>query len=128
MARSRRDLWAVGGPGGKSRTYGGRRPRPTVRLSRGRRNRWLPRSRAVGAHRWLFHGRARTRSCGGAEYLVDLLVEEVVAAVDAVGVDGEQDGDAVPGPGGGPGRGCSQPEHAPPGGRQMAVGVAEGDG
>jgi len=31
--------------------------------------------------------------------VVDLLVEEVVA-VDAVGVDGEQDGDAVPSPGG----------------------------
>jgi hypothetical protein len=28
---------------------------------------------------------------------VDLLVEEVVVAVDAVGVGGEQDGDAVPG-------------------------------
>ena len=32
--------------------------------------------------------------------MADLLVEEVVLAVDAVAVDGEQDGDAVPGPGG----------------------------
>jgi hypothetical protein len=31
--------------------------------------------------------------------VVDLLVEDVVLAVDAVGVDGEQDRDAVPGPG-----------------------------
>jgi hypothetical protein len=30
--------------------------------------------------------------------MVDLLVEEVVAAVDAVAVDGEQDRDAVSGP------------------------------
>jgi hypothetical protein len=34
------------------------------------------------------------------EDLVDLLVEEVVLAVDAVAVHGEQDRDAVPGPGG----------------------------
>jgi len=32
--------------------------------------------------------------------VVDLLVEEVVLAVDAVAVDREQDGDAVPGAGG----------------------------
>jgi hypothetical protein len=32
--------------------------------------------------------------------VVDLLVEEVVLAVDAVAVDGEQDRDAVSGPGG----------------------------
>jgi hypothetical protein len=32
--------------------------------------------------------------------MVDLPVEEVAAAADAVGVDGEQDGDAVPGAGG----------------------------
>jgi hypothetical protein len=38
------------------------------------------------------------------EDLVDLLVEEVVAAVEAVAVDGEQDGDAVSGPGGDLGR------------------------
>ena len=31
--------------------------------------------------------------------MVDLLVEEVVVAVDAVAVDGEQDRDAVSGPG-----------------------------
>jgi hypothetical protein len=39
-------------------------------------------------------------SCWLSGYVVDLLVEEVVAAVDAVTVDGEQDRDAVPGPGG----------------------------
>jgi hypothetical protein len=32
--------------------------------------------------------------------VADLLVEEVVVAVDAVAVDVEQDGGAVPGPGG----------------------------
>jgi len=32
--------------------------------------------------------------------VADLLVEEVVLAVDAVAVDGEQDRDAVSGPGG----------------------------
>jgi hypothetical protein len=32
--------------------------------------------------------------------VVDLMVEEVVAAVDAVAVDGEEDRDALPGPGG----------------------------
>ena len=68
---------------GKPRTHGGRRPRS----SRGR------------CYRWLSHGRARTRSCGGLQDLADLLVEEVVLAVDAVAVDGEQDRDAVPGPG-----------------------------
>jgi hypothetical protein len=47
-----------------------------------------------------FHGRARTRCRGWPEDAADLLVEEVVAAVDAVAVDGEQDRDAVPGPGG----------------------------
>jgi hypothetical protein len=47
-----------------------------------------------------FRGRARTRSSVGLEDLADLLIEEVVAAVDAVAVDGEQDRDAVPGPGG----------------------------
>jgi hypothetical protein len=36
--------------------------------------------------------------------VVDLLVEEVVAAVNAVAVDGEQDRDAVSGPGRDPGR------------------------
>ena len=46
-----------------------------------------------------FHGRARTRCWGWPEDAADLLVEEVVAAVDAVAVDGEQDRDAVPGPG-----------------------------
>jgi hypothetical protein len=39
-------------------------------------------------------------SLGLPEDLVDLRVEEVVTAVDAVAVDGEQDRDAVPGPGG----------------------------
>jgi hypothetical protein len=59
-----------------------------------------------------FHGRARTRSCGGLEYLVDLLVEDVVAAVDAVGVDGELDRDAVAGSGGDLGgvSSCVQPQ------------------
>jgi hypothetical protein len=47
-----------------------------------------------------FHGRARTRSCWRLQYLVDLLVEERVVAVDAVAVDSKQDGDAVAGPGG----------------------------
>jgi hypothetical protein len=69
---------------GNPRTHSGRRPRQ----SRGRYNRWLS------------HGRARTTSCGRLEDVADLLVEEVVLAVDAVAVDGEQDGDAVPGPGG----------------------------
>jgi len=50
-------------------------------------------------NRWLFCGRARTRPCGGLEDLVDLLVEEVVLTVGAVAVDGEQDRDAVSGPG-----------------------------
>jgi len=36
--------------------------------------------------------------------VVDLLVEEVVAAVNAVAVDGEQNRDAVSGPGRDPGR------------------------
>ena len=36
----------------------------------------------------------------GAEGGVDLLVEDLVAAVDAVGADGEQHGHAVPGAGG----------------------------
>ena len=40
------------------------------------------------------------RGCrGGAEGVIDLLIEDVVMAVDAVGVDGEQDRDAVPGAG-----------------------------
>ncbi len=43
-------------------------------------------------------------SFGRPEDAADLLVEEVVVAVDAVGVDGEQDRDAVPGPGGDLGR------------------------
>jgi hypothetical protein len=60
----------------------------------------FPQGCAVGAHRWLSHGRARTTSCWRLEDVVDLLVEEVVAAVDAVAVDGEQDSDAVSGPGG----------------------------
>ena len=47
-----------------------------------------------------FHGRARTRCWGRPEDAADLLVEEVVVAVDAVAVDGEQDRDAVSGPGG----------------------------
>ena len=55
-------------------------------------------------NRWLFHGRARTTSFGWSEDAADVLVEQVVVAVDAVGVDGEQDRDAVPGPGGDLGR------------------------
>jgi hypothetical protein len=47
-----------------------------------------------------FRGRARTRSRERLKDVVDLLVEEAVLAVDAVAVDGEQDGDAVSGPGG----------------------------
>jgi hypothetical protein len=47
-----------------------------------------------------FHGRARTTSCGRLEDAADLLVEEVLVAVDAVAVNGEQDRDAVSGPGG----------------------------
>jgi hypothetical protein len=40
------------------------------------------------------------RGCrGGAGGVIDLLVEDVVVAVDAVGLDGEQDRDAVPGAG-----------------------------
>jgi hypothetical protein len=46
-----------------------------------------------------FQGRARTTSCGQSVEVADLLVEEVVVATDAVAVDGEQDRDAVPGPG-----------------------------
>jgi hypothetical protein len=72
------------GRAGKSRTHSGRRRCP----SRGRCNRWLS------------HGRARTTSCGRLEDSIDLLVEKVVAAMDAVAVHGEQDRDAVPGPGG----------------------------
>ena len=51
-------------------------------------------------NRWLSRGRARTMSGGRLEDVVDLLVEEVVAAADAVAVDGEQDRDAMSGPGG----------------------------
>ena len=100
MACGRRYLWAVGGPGGEVTDAWRTASAVVARLSRGRRNRWLPRSRVVGAHRWLFHGRARTRPRERLEDVVDLLVEEVVVAVDAVAVDGEQDRDAVPGPGG----------------------------
>jgi hypothetical protein len=44
-----------------------------------------------------FHGRARTRCCGRPEDAADLLVEEVVAAVDAVAVDGSLRPAGVPG-------------------------------
>jgi hypothetical protein len=43
-------------------------------------------------------------SCGQPEDVADLLVEEVVVVMDAVAVHGEQDRDAVPGPGGDLGR------------------------
>ena len=43
-------------------------------------------------------------SFGRSEDAANLLVEQVVVAVDAMGVDGEQDRDAVPGPGGDLGR------------------------
>lgn len=56
------------------------------------------RGRKVGPHRWLCHGQARTASFWRLEDLINLVVEEVVAAMDAVGVDGEQDRDAVSGP------------------------------
>jgi hypothetical protein len=46
-----------------------------------------------------FYGRARTRPGERLEDVVDLLVEDVFLAVDAVTVNGKQDSDAVPGPG-----------------------------
>lgn len=51
-----------------------------------------------------FHGRARTTFVGWLQDAANLLVEQIVVAVDAVGVDGEQDCDAVPGPSGDLGR------------------------
>jgi hypothetical protein len=100
MARGRRDLWAVGGPG-REITDAQRTASALIAFVQPL---VFPLSRAVGANRWLSHGRARTRSFGRSEDTADVLVELVVVAVDAVGVDGEQDRDAVPGPGGDLGR------------------------
>jgi hypothetical protein len=96
MAWGRRDLWAVGGPGGEV-TDAWRTAAAliavgaTAGLATGSRGR----CRSLA-----FHGRAWTRSFGRRGDMADLLVELVVVAVDAVGADGEKDGDAVPGPGG----------------------------
>ena len=90
MACGRRDLWVVGGPGGKI-TDAWRTASALIAVGQPL---VFPRSRAVGAHRWLFHGRPRTTSFGRSEDTANLLVEQVVVAVDAVGIDGEQDRDA----------------------------------
>jgi hypothetical protein len=51
-----------------------------------------------------FHGRTRTTFVGWSQDAANLLVEQIVVAVNAVGVVGEQDCDAVPGPSGDLGR------------------------
>jgi hypothetical protein len=66
---------------------------------------------------------------GGLERDGDVLVDELVAAVDAVGVDGEHDVEAVPGAGGDLGRFPSGVQPQGEGGVAQVVGPpGEGSG